>query len=508
MRNSPTVARLIRQAERWRQTGSGPTAATTARTTDTNAAPAETTTATASPREAASSREVTTSREARSALAGRGSGRPRVVVVGSGYAGLGVLRYLEARLPAGAAELAVVSPVDHLLYTSLLPQVAAGDIEPRHLAVSVRGTLRRTVSHLGHATEIDTRGRTVTVLSRAGTPFTLGWDRLVLAPGAHTRTFDIPGLAEHGLGMKNLAEAVYLRDHVLRQLAYADASAQEAERRARCTFVVVGAGYTGTELAAQMRRFTVKALEQFPRLRVDEVRWLLVDLADRVLPELDEHLGDGASKVLRERGVEVQLSTSVREVRPDAVTLTTGEVVPAHTLVWCAGVTPNPLVRALGTETVRGRIVVDDQFRVPGLPGVFALGDAAAVPDTTRGGVPAGQTAQNAVRQGTAAGRNIAASLGFGEMRPYQHRDLGFVVDLGGADAVANPLGLNLSGLPAAAVTRGYHLMALRSATNRAYVAADWLLSALLKPRTVQLGFLPPPQATIAEVEQTELYPS
>ncbi|MCK9931083.1 NAD(P)/FAD-dependent oxidoreductase [Frankia sp. Mgl5] len=435
-----------------------------------------------------------------------GRRRPRVVVVGSGYAGLGVLRHLEARLPAGAAELVLVSPTDHLLYTSLLPQVAAGDIEPRHLAVSVRGALRRTVPHLGHATAVDAARREITVVGMTGEPSTLAWDRLVLAPGALTRTFDIPGLAEHGLGMKNLAEAVYLRDHVLRQLEYADASDSDAERRARCTFVVVGAGYTGTELAAQMRRFTVEAMGQFPRLDAAQTRWLLLDLAPRVLPELDERLGAGAAKVLRERGVEVRLETSVTEVRADAVTLTDGAVIPSHTLVWCAGVTPNPLMSRLGAETVRGRLVVDENFQVPGLDGVFALGDAAAVPDVTKGGAPAGQTAQHAVRQGGAAGRNVAASLGYGRMRPYRHRDLGFVVDLGGADAVANPLGLPLSGPLAAAVTRGYHLLALGAAANRAYVGADWLLGAVARPRVVQLGFLPPPNATIAQVEQTELY--
>ncbi|WP_018502491.1 NAD(P)/FAD-dependent oxidoreductase [Parafrankia discariae] len=467
MRNSITVARLARQVEARRRTDEGTTGGTDG---------------------------------------GGGGPRPRVVVVGSGYAGLGVLRHLEARLPAAAAELVLVSPTDHLLYTSLLPQVAAGDIEPRHLAVSVRGALRRTVPHLGHATGVDLGRREITVVGMTDVPSTLPWDRLVLAPGALTRTFDIPGLAEHGLGMKNLAEAVYLRDHVLRQLEYADASDSDAERRARCTFVVVGAGYTGTELAAQMRRFTVEALGQFPRLDAGQVRWLLVDLAPRVLPELDEHLGTGAAKVLRERGVEVRLETSVTEVRADTVTLTDGDVIPAHTLVWCAGVTPNPLVSRLGAETVRGRLVVDECFRVPGTDGLFALGDAAAVPDVTKDGAPAGQTAQHAVRQGAAAGRNVAASLGHGRMRPYRHRDLGFVVDLGGADAVANPLGLPLSGLPAAVVTRGYHLLALGAGANRAYVTADWLLGAVVRPRIVQLGFLPPPNATIARVEQTELY--
>ncbi|MBL7495932.1 FAD-dependent oxidoreductase [Frankia sp. CNm7] len=435
-----------------------------------------------------------------------GGETPRVVVVGGGFAGLGVLRYLEARLPAGAADLELVSPTDHLLYTSLLPQVCAGDVEPRHLAVSVRGTLRRAVLRPGHAVDIDVAARTVTVAGGDGTTYETSWDRVVLAPGSLTRTFDIPGLAEHGLGLKNLAEAVYLRDHVLRQLEYADMCADAAERRARCTFVVVGAGYTGTELAAQMRRFTAGVLDRFPRLAADDLRWVLLDLAPRVLPELDEALGAGAMKVLRERGVEVRLETSVSKVTAGSVTLSDGEILPTHTLVWCAGITPNPLVEKVGTETVKGRLVVDEHFVVPGAAGVFALGDAAAVPDVTRGGAPAGQTAQHAVRQGAAAGRNVAASLGYGRTRPYRHRDLGFVVDLGGADAVANPLGIHLSGVAAAAVTRAYHLLALGAGTNRAHVAADWLLAAAAPEQVVQLGFLPPAKATITEVEDTHIY--
>jgi NADH dehydrogenase len=427
--------------------------------------------------------------------------------VGGGFAGLGVLRHLEARLPADAVDLELISPTDHLLYTSLLPQVCTGEVEPRHLAIPLRGSLRRTELRTGHAVDVDAARKTITVVDANGAS-EVGWDRLVLAPGSLTRTFDIPGLAQHGLGLKNLAEAVYLRDHVLRQLEYASTCPDPAERRARCTFVVCGAGYTGTELAAQMRLFTVDALAYFPRLDPADLRWILLDQAARVLPELDEALGAGAARVLRERGVDVRPETSVTRVEPDSVTLSSGETVPAHTLVWCAGVTPNPLMEKVGTETRKGRLVVDEYLNVPGATGVFALGDAAAVPDVTRGGAPAGQTAQHAVRQGAAAGRNVAASLGYGKAGSYRHRDLGFVVDLGGGAAVANPLGLHLSGAPAAVVTRAYHLFALGAGTNRAHVACDWLLAAAFPEQVVQLGFLPPRHATIAQIEDTRLYPN
>jgi NADH dehydrogenase len=429
------------------------------------------------------------------------------VVVGSGFAGLTVLRHLEARLPAEAADLVLVSPVDHLPYTSLLPQVCAAEVEPRHLAVAVHGTLKRTVPLLGHAVGVDRDGRTLTIRRIDGGRRRIGWDRLVLAPGSVTRTFDIPGLADHALGLKNLAEAVYLRDHVLRQLEYADACEDdEAERRARCSFVVVGAGYTGTELAAQMRRFTTRALDRYPRLRGREVRWLLADLAPRVLPELGTAMSEKAAAVLTRRGVEVRLETSLSEVTAGAVRLTDGEVVPTHTVVWCAGVAPSPLIGTLGLATTKGRLNVDECFRVPSADGLFALGDAAAVPDVTRDRAPAGQTAQHAIREGAVAARNVAASLGYGTPRGYKHRDLGFVVDLGGVDAVANPLGVTLAGLPAAAVTRGYHLYALSGATNRARVAVDWALAALAPAQPVQLGFLPAQKSSITAAEDTDIY--
>ncbi|MGF7237001.1 MAG: NAD(P)/FAD-dependent oxidoreductase [Frankia sp.] len=433
--------------------------------------------------------------------------RPRVVVVGSGYAALQTLRFLEARLPADAAALTSLSPTDHLLYTSLLPEVCAGVVEPRHLAVATRGVLKRTVPRLGHAISVNLTERTVTCTDHvANEPSTVGWDRLVLAPGAITRTFDIPGLVEHAVGLKNLAEAAYLRDHVIRQMENADACDDPAQRRARCTFVVVGAGYTGTELAAQMSRFTRREARHFPRLNPDEIRWILLDLKPRVLPELAEALGTRAAGVLAERRVDVRLGCSLAEVAADSVTLTDGSSVPTHTVVWCAGVAPSPLMSTLGLPTTKGRLNVDAMLRVPGADGVFALGDAAAVPDVTKGNAPAGQTAQNALRQGITAGRNVAASLGYGKARPYKHRDLGFVVDLGGTDAVANPLGITLSGLPAAAVTRAYHLYAIGSFTNQLRVASDWTLSALSPTQIVQLGFLRPRDSSIVAAEHTDIY--
>jgi NADH dehydrogenase len=433
-------------------------------------------------------------------------GRPKVLVVGSGFAGFHLCRHLERRLPANAADIVLASPVDYLLYTSLLPQVAAGVVEPRHLAVGLRRALKRTELELGHVVSVDLEGRTATLLRGDGSTSSLSWDRLVLGPGAVTRTLDIPGVKEHAHGLKSLAEAVALRDHVLRQLEQADATGDPAERAARCTFVVVGAGYTGTELAAQLQSVTREAATRYPMLRDQQPRWILLDIADRVLPELDPRLSSAALDVLRARGVDVRLATSVTASTGEQVTLSDGSVIACRTLVWTAGVTPSPLIASLGLPTQHGRLTVDAQFRVPQRPDVFAFGDAAAVPDLTKGaGTLTGQTAQHAQRQGKAAARNVAASLGHGSARAYEHRDLGFVVDLGGISAVANPLQVPLSGPVAAAITRGYHLLALPLTGNRLRVAADWLLDAALPPQLVRLGFVPEEEWTIAPAEAVDL---
>jgi NADH dehydrogenase len=436
-----------------------------------------------------------------------GLARPAVVVVGSGFAGLKVTRLLERLLPADAAEIILITPTGHMVYTPLLPQVAAGVLEPRHIAVANRAVLRRARIRLGHTRCVDLAARAVTVLHGDGTTSTAGFDRLVLAPGAQTRTLDIPGLAEHGRGLKNLAEAVYVRDHVLRELERASDTDDADERRARMTFVVVGAGYTGTEVAAQLMRTTREAAARLPRLDPADVRWILCDQADRVLPGLGESLGRKAAAVLARRGVEVRLGTTVERVEADRVLLAGDETVRCHTVVWAAGVVASPLMATLGLPTEKGRLIVDPQLRVPDHPEVFALGDAAGVPDLTQSaGTLTGQTAQHAIRQAQVAARNVAASLGHGTARPYRHRDLGFVVDLGGLSAVADPLGRTLSGLPAAAVTRGYHLLTVPSVGNRLRVAADWMLDDLLPRQLAPVNLRSADDATIARAEATQIY--
>jgi NADH:ubiquinone reductase (H+-translocating) len=430
--------------------------------------------------------------------------RSRIVIAGAGYAGYHCARHLERRLPREAAEIVIVSPTDYMPYTSLLPQVGAGTVDPRHIAVSLAATLRRTRHIPGHAVGVDFANRSIAVAGPDGQRRELGWHRLVLTPGSVSRTLPLPGILAQAKGFKNIAEALYLRDHVLGQLELADASDDPAERQARCTFVVIGAGYTGTEMAAQGALFTRAALRRYPRIRPDELRWLLVDRAPAVLPDLDPRLGDPALRILRRRGIDVRLGTTIEEVTDSEVRLSDGTSVPTRTLVWSVGVTPGPLTQVLGLETVQGRIVVDEFLTVPGHPDVFAAGDAAAAPDLTRPGQFTAMTAQNAQRQGKAAARNVAATLGHGTRKPYKHRDLGFVVDLGGWQAVANPLHIPISGPLAAIITRGYHLYALPA--NRLRVATDWLNDIIEHRQLVQLGLIPSQYSGLAAAEHTDIY--
>lgn len=421
--------------------------------------------------------------------------RSRIVIVGAGFAGYQAARTLSRQF-RGAAEIVLVNPHDYFLYLPLLPEVSSGVLEPRRVAVSLAGTLPRVRLVLGEADGVDLDKREIHYVDPEGRASELRYDRLLLTVGSVNKLLPVPGVAEHAHGFRGMPEALYLRDHVARQVALAAASDDPAEAESRRTFVVVGAGYTGTEVAAHGKLFTDSLARQHgggkrgaASPRADRrPRWMLLDLAPRVLPELDERLSRAAHKVLRQRGVDVRTGMSVKEATKEGVLLDDGEFIPTHSLIWCVGVRPDPLVADIGLETERGRLIVDEYLRVPGRPDVMACGDAAAVPDLTRPGEYTPMTAQHAVRQGKAAARNLAASYGYGAPRPYKHHDLGFMVDLGGIQGAANPLRVPLSGPVANLVTRGYHLAAMPG--NRVRVLADWLLNGLLPRQAVQLGLV------------------
>ncbi len=436
----------------------------------------------------------------------------RIVVVGAGFAGLECVKRLEKTLRTeidrGDVEVVVVSPNDYMLYLPLLPQVAAGVITTQAVTVSLPRAIKRAHRLPGTVVGVDLEHSGVVVRKISGEVVDLPYDRLVLAPGSVTRKFDIPGLDEHALGMKNLAEAAYLRDHVISQLELANASTDDAERAARLQFVVVGGGYAGTETAACLQLLTESALKRFPRLDPGLVRWTLVDIAPRLMPELGQRLGEQALDLLRRRGVEIKLETGVEEVTDSEVTFTDGTTLPTRTLVWTAGVTSNPLVKNLDVELVRGRLKVGADMQLPGHAGVFALGDCAAVPDLTQDDPEAicPPTAQHATRMATTAADNVVASLRGQPLTRYKHHDLGLVVDLGGTQAVAHPLGLELKGVPAQVVTRGYHVLALPLTRTRLRVVANWVLHLFGGDEFIRIGFLSGRKGTVEDFESADAY--
>jgi NADH dehydrogenase len=408
-----------------------------------------------------------------------------VVIVGAGFAGFNAAREL-SRLSGATTEIVVINSADYFLYLPLMPQVAGGLVEPRHICVSLPRRLPKVRFVLGTVHHVDPRQKIASWAGPEGASGQVRYDRLILTAGSVNKLLPIPGLAEYAHGFRSIAEAIYLRDHITRQLELAGVATDEAERESRCTFVVVGAGYTGTEVAAQGQLLTTRLARKMPGLAGQPIRWMLLDTAPRLLPELSERLTKTADRVLRRRGVEVRTGQSVADALDGYVQLSTGEKVATRSLIWCVGVRADPLVDGLDLDTNRGRLVVDEFMSVPGAADIYACGDCAAVPDLTRPGQICGMTAQHAQRQGKQVARNVAASLGTGQAHPYKHHDEGFLVDLGGLAAAADPLNIPLSGPAANAVTRAYHLSAMSG--NRARVLADWALNAVTPPEATSFG--------------------
>ena len=415
----------------------------------------------------------------------------RIVVVGSGFAGFEAARGLSRRLRRASvdAEIVLISPDDYMLYTPLLPEVAGGLLDPRYVAVPLPNALPDVHLRPGRVVSANLDAHTLQLREAIAGTSEMHWDRLVLTPGSVTRLFDVPGLADHAHGLKNVAEALYLREHFLREIELADHDPDEARRTARRTAVVVGASYAGTELVAQLRALADSYAAARDR-DVGDYRFVLLDAADRVMPEVGDKLSDRVLQHLRSRDIDVHLGCSLEQVTEDSARMTDGTTVPTHTIAWLTGVTAAPLVGNLGLPMTKGRLDVETDLSLPGHPDVFAAGDAAAVPDVTQSGQITPPTAQHATRQGRVVARNVAASLGVGTRIDYEHRNLGLVVDLGPGFAVANPLGIPLAGHPAKAVTRAYHLAALPHAPNRWATGLAYLRDTVAKRPMSLLGLV------------------
>ena len=397
--------------------------------------------------------------------------RGGTLVLGGGFAGGYVARLL------GSARATIVSPENFMLYTPILPEAASGMLEPRHVVVPLRVMCPHAELLLGRATALDEEARLVHVVTEER-ELDVAYEQLVVALGAITRTLPIPGLAEHALGFKSLADAIHLRNHVLRELEAAAAATPEHTER-HLTFVFVGAGYAGVEALAELSDLVRDALRYYPELKGTPQRWVLVDAAASILPEIPRGLGDYAAKQLARRGVDIRVSTTLESADADGAVLSDGTRFETHTLVWTAGVKANPLLRELGLPLdERGRVVVGPTLQVEGRENVWALGDCARVPNEATPGQPDPPTCQHALRQARRLAKNLK-----GEPKPYRYRMLGQVATLGRYKGIADVLGLRLRGFPGWFVTRTYHLFQLPLVSRKLRVVADWTVGALLPPR-------------------------
>jgi NADH dehydrogenase len=423
-----------------------------------------------------------------------------IVISGGGFGGLYAARQLERTMPKHSARIILVNDVNFLLYTPFLPEAAAGMLEPRHVVTPLRDVLKQTQLRIGVVTARDAARRTVGVLDSEGVEHEVRYDRLVIAHGSVSRVLPIPGLADHAIGFKSLADAIWLRNHVIRCMEEADACESPERREELLTFVVVGGGYAGLEALAELQDFAAEALEFYPRARLQGMRWMLVEATHRVLPEIDDRLADYVLRELRGRGIDIRLGTTIEEVTGHSTRLSTGETIPARTIVWTAGVIPHPSNRNLGLPLdERGRIVVDDHLRVSGEDDVWALGDAAAVPDPARPGQPCPPTSQHAIRQGRTAGRNIAASLGVGEPAPFTYKTLGSFVNLGRYKAVARVGPFTFRGFPAWWLARTYHVSQIPGTARKVRAVMDWTVGLPFKRDIAEIGSIGHPRPLSAD---------
>ena len=417
----------------------------------------------------------------------------RILVVGAGFAGLYAAMGMRALARAGH-RITVVNPQNFMQYQPFLPEVASGTIDPRAIAVPLRTTLRHCEIVIGEVERLDHGARQATIRLADGSERVTAYDVLVLTPGSTSRVLPIPGLAEHGIGFKTVQEAIYLRNRVLSRLDVAAETEDEERRRAALTFVFVGGGYAGVEALGELEDLARDAIATYPGLRAEEMRWLLVDLAPKILPELGPELAAYAVERLAERGIEVLVETRLESYEGRIVRLSGGRTFAADTLVWTAGVRPSSLARNAGLPVDdAGRVRVDEHLRVEGAEDVWAAGDAAAVPDRTTGGIMP-PTAQHGMRQGRRLAKNLTAWIEGGRLEPFVHRNIGAVCSLGRYKGIAVIWGVKLKGFPAWFAHRSYHLYAMPTLTRKAKIAADWTVALLFPRDLAQLGSLEHPR--------------
>lgn len=413
---------------------------------------------------------------------------PRVVIVGGGFAGAYCAQALERLLRAGEAEIVLLDRNNYFVFYPLLVEAGTGSLEPRHAVVSIRAFVDRTRFVMGKVVDVDLEARKVAYRLPGGQEtLRLAYDHLVLAPGSVTRLPDVPGLRERGFEMKSLGDAVRLRDHAIRQLERADASADESVRRRLLHFVIVGGNFTGVEVAGEFQVFLRRASRRYKVVRRDEIAVTVVELGSRILPALDEDLARYASERMVRRAMRVVLETSVVSIGDGLVSLTNGENLEADTVIWCAGIAPSPLLDRLElARDRRGYLLCERDLRVSGRSEVWAIGDSAVNPGPD--GAPYPATAQHAIRQGAHLADNLVRALRGRPTRPCNIRSQGALAALGCRTAVARVFGFKLAGFPAWFLWRTVYLLKMPGLARKVRVALDWTMDLVFPREAVQLG--------------------
>jgi NADH dehydrogenase len=429
-----------------------------------------------------------------------GAGRPaRILVLGGGFVGLYTSLGLEKRLSPAEAEITLVNPESYMAYQPFLPEAASGNIEPRHVVVPLRTVLGRTRLVTGVVTAVDHDRREATIRPVVGPSYETGYDVLVVALGSVSRVPPVPGLTEMAVGFKTVAEAIFLRNQVLECMDTAESSDDGNLRRRLLTFVFVGGGYAGVEALAELEDLARDACRRYRRITRAEMRWILIEAAGEILPEMASDMGPYAVRILRQRGIELRLNTTLESAEGGRMRLSDGEEFDAATLVWTTGVRPHPLVAELGLPTdERGRLVVDRYLRVEGVQGAWASGDCAAVPDVMAGGINP-PTAQHALRQARRIAANIAATLKGEPLKEFRYKNMGGIASLGRYKGLARVSGIHLRGFPAWWLHRNYHLLMIPTFNRKVRIVLDWTVGLFFRRDVVQLGSLQRPRQAFEE---------
>jgi NADH:ubiquinone reductase (H+-translocating) len=434
----------------------------------------------------------------------RSTKRTRILVLGGGYVGMYTALRLQRRLrgdiKAKRVEIVVVDPRSYMTYQPFLPEAAAGSVEPRHVVVPLRRVLKHCEVLTGRVTGLDHARRTARIEPMRGAAYELSYEVVVAAPGSVARTLPIPGLAEMGIGFKQVVEAIALRNQILEKLDIATSVTDHAARRALLTFVFVGGGYAGIEALAELEDMARYATRYYPDLSKGDVRFVLVEAAGRILPEVSADLGEYTVRELERRSIEVKLNTRLESCVGGHIVLSDGDEFDAETLVWTAGVKANPVLTNTDLPLDdKGRVRCRADLRVEDTDGAWSAGDGAAVPDLTRPGELCGPSAQHAVRQARVLGDNIARVLHGRTTSAYAHKYAGSVASLGLHKGVAQIYGIKLRGFIAWFMHRTYHVSRVPTLNRKIRVVADWTLALFFSRDVVSLGSLQKPRQEFSE---------